>query len=58
MTIKLENSSSSNKVIPPTDFGAIRFSCPNCGDFIIIRSSQDRNFGNRYVCHKCGFVGP
>ena len=58
MDINLESSSSSNKIVPPDDYGAVTFNCPRCGEFKIIRSGKDRNFGNKYVCHNCDFIGP
>ena len=58
MEIKLESSTSSNKVVFPTDYGSVSFNCPQCGEFRIIRSGLDRKLGNKYVCHNCNFVGP
>lgn len=39
------------------DKGAISFKCPKC-DFIIMRCSECRRKGSKYVCPKCGFEGP
>ncbi|MFX0060699.1 MAG: zinc finger domain-containing protein [Candidatus Hermodarchaeota archaeon] len=57
-TLKLDRCTSTNKVITPTDHGTVRFLCPNCGAFKIIRSSKARKFGIRYKCANCGFEGP
>ncbi|MFX0092377.1 MAG: zinc finger domain-containing protein [Candidatus Hodarchaeota archaeon] len=57
-SLKLDRCTSTNKAISPSDHGAVRFSCPNCAGFKIIRSSQARRFGIKYSCPNCGFEGP
>lgn len=56
--IQINKCSSSKKPINPDDHGAVRFMCPSCGNFEILRSSQSRKLGNAYICHNCGFNGP
>ncbi|MEM5815009.1 MAG: zinc finger domain-containing protein [Candidatus Aenigmatarchaeota archaeon] len=34
------------------------FSCPNCGESKIIRCNSCKALNIKYVCPKCGFVGP
>jgi predicted RNA-binding Zn-ribbon protein involved in translation (DUF1610 family) len=38
--------------------GVVRFICPNCGKFEIIRCKDCRNLGIKYECPECGFTGP
>ncbi|MBN1377307.1 DUF1610 domain-containing protein [Candidatus Woesearchaeota archaeon] len=40
------------------DNGSVRFPCPGCGEYEIIRCSQCRKTSTKYVCPKCGFEGP
>ena len=35
-----------------------KFKCPQCGEVEIIRCETCKKNGNKYVCPKCGFVGP
>jgi predicted RNA-binding Zn-ribbon protein involved in translation (DUF1610 family) len=56
--IPISRCSSSKKPVSPDDVGTVRFLCPNCGNFTIVRSSQSRSLGNPYLCHNCGFKGP
>ncbi|UCE96360.1 MAG: DUF1610 domain-containing protein [Candidatus Bathyarchaeota archaeon] len=48
---------SCNRTIPP-GAEATRFDCPNCGEIIIWRCQKCRQFGRKYKCPKCGFMGP
>ncbi|MEM2121223.1 MAG: zinc finger domain-containing protein [Candidatus Woesearchaeota archaeon] len=38
--------------------GVVRFTCPNCGKYEIIRCKNCRNMGIKYKCPECGFTGP
>ncbi|MEM2925548.1 MAG: HVO_2753 family zinc finger protein [Methanocellales archaeon] len=37
--------------------GFTRFPCPNCGE-PIGRCAKCRQQSNKYICKKCGFIGP
>lgn len=50
-------STSSNKRIA-NDSGSVKFTCPNCGKFEIIRGLQERKKATKYTCPECGFTGP
>ena len=52
-----EKISSNGKPIT-NDSGSVIFKCPNCGDTVISRSTQDRKLATKYKCAKCGFEGP
>ncbi len=56
--INISRCTSCNSLISPSEEGATRFRCPNCGEVMIIRCSKCRLFGNDYVCPKCNFEGP
>lgn len=56
--ITMPSCSSCNRVISPSEEGVTKFSCPNCGEVLIIRCAKCRYFGNEYQCPKCGFTGP
>ena len=34
------------------------FPCPKCGEAMIVRCERCKAIGRKYVCPKCGFVGP
>lgn len=38
--------------------GVVRFLCPNCGKYEIIRCPECREAGIKYKCPVCGFEGP
>ena len=38
--------------------GTVRFLCPNCGEFEIVRCGRCRRLGMKYKCPNCGFEGP
>ena len=38
--------------------GGVRFLCPNCGKYEIIRCKHCREIAARYVCKGCSFSGP
>jgi hypothetical protein len=40
------------------DIAAVKFPCPNCGKYIIIRCSNCRKIVSKYKCPGCGFEGP
>lgn len=40
------------------EVGAVKFNCPNCGKYQIIRCSKCRKIVTRYKCPLCGFEGP
>ena len=48
---------SCNKEIT-NDKGAVRFLCPNCGKYEIVRCGKCRKISAKYVCPNCGFEGP
>ena len=49
---------SSTKKLVSNDKGAVKFACPQCGKFEIVRSSNARAQGIKYTC-PCGeFIGP
>lgn len=58
MLIKLANCSSCQNQISPDDLGVVKFNCPHCGEFPVVRCSKCRNLGNTYRCYNCGFIGP
>ena len=38
--------------------GTVKFPCPNCGKFEIIRCSHCRKIVAKYKCPECEFEGP
>ena len=38
--------------------GSVRFMCPNCGKYEIVRCPHCREIAVRYTCVECGFSGP
>jgi len=36
----------------------VKFECPNCGEYEILRCSTCKALSNPYKCPKCGFEGP
>jgi len=38
--------------------GSVRFKCPQCGKYEIIRSLRARQIAAKYTCPECGFEGP
>jgi len=40
------------------DAQGVRFVCPSCGKFEIIRCGHCRKLAARYICEDCGFSGP
>ena len=37
--------------------GSVEFNCPKCGKGKLVRCSQCRTNGIKYVCSECGFEG-
>ena len=40
------------------DTGAVRFPCPGCADYEIVRSSFAKKNAIKYHCPACNFTGP
>ncbi len=40
------------------DIGNVKFKCPNCGKYEVIRCKECRQTVSNYECPECGFVGP
>jgi len=38
--------------------GTVRFKCPNCGKYEIVRCIDCRINAVKYICPACGFEGP
>ncbi|MFC1697487.1 zinc finger domain-containing protein [Nanoarchaeota archaeon] len=38
--------------------GSVKFKCPKCGEFEIIRCKHCRDIVAKYKCAACGFEGP
>ncbi|OYT31213.1 RNA-binding protein [Candidatus Woesearchaeota archaeon ex4484_78] len=38
--------------------GVVRFLCPNCGKYEIVRCVSCRKKAIKYTCPECGFTGP
>ncbi|MBN2142832.1 DUF1610 domain-containing protein [Candidatus Woesearchaeota archaeon] len=38
--------------------GAVKFKCPGCGKYEIIRCANCRKIVTKYKCPSCGFEGP
>jgi len=38
--------------------GNVKFMCPNCGKFQIVRCRHCRKIAAKYKCPECGFEGP
>lgn len=38
--------------------GATSFSCPKCGEVVIVRCADCRKIATKYKCSQCGFEGP
>ena len=38
--------------------GSVRFTCPKCGEYEIVRSLLARKNATPYTCPNCGFNGP
>ncbi|MHA1990442.1 MAG: zinc finger domain-containing protein [Candidatus Hodarchaeales archaeon] len=56
--IQMSHCSCCQTQIVPEDVGTVRFDCPECNQFLIIRCGRCRNLGNQFKCHNCGFSGP
>ena len=40
------------------DTGVVKFQCPNCGKYEIVRCQSCRKNASKYKCTGCDFVGP
>jgi Zn-ribbon RNA-binding protein len=40
------------------DNGSVKFMCPGCGKYEIIRCTKCRQIVAKYTCPECGFIGP
>jgi len=40
------------------DAGSVKFMCPNCGKYEIVRTKKERQIALKYTCPNCGFEGP
>ena len=58
MVNKAGKKCSSCNVNTANDAGAVRFLCPNCGKYEIIRCSPCRKNVTKYKCPECQFEGP
>jgi predicted RNA-binding Zn-ribbon protein involved in translation (DUF1610 family) len=38
--------------------GSVKFMCPSCGKYQIIRCKHCRAIAAKYKCAECGFEGP
>ncbi len=38
--------------------GTVKFLCPNCSKYEIIRCQHCREIATKYKCPECGFYGP
>ena len=55
--IKGDKCASCNVSIV-NDIAAVKFPCPNCGKYTVIRCSKCRKIVTKYKCPGCGFEGP
>ena len=49
-------NSCNTSVVNETE--SVKFDCPSCGKYSIIRCSKCRKIVTRYKCPECGFEGP
>lgn len=40
------------------DAGTVKFNCPECGKFEVVRCVECRKNVVKYTCPSCGFEGP
>ena len=40
------------------DRGSVKFLCPECGQYEIVRSKDARVNAMKYTCANCNFTGP
>ena len=48
----------SCKLKVSNDPGSVRFKCPQCGKFEMVRCSKCRKEAIKYTCPNCEFTGP
>jgi predicted RNA-binding Zn-ribbon protein involved in translation (DUF1610 family) len=58
MKLTYYRAKDSNEELPQLPAGTVRFLCPQCNEFEIIRIPQARKMAAPYACPKCGFTGP
>jgi len=49
---------TTTKIDIANDSGNVKFPCPKCGEYEIVRSRKAREIVARYKCPNCGFEGP
>lgn len=57
-TIQHRELSLAEKAAITNTPGGVRFLCPQCGKYEIVRSRRERENAIRYTCPQCGFSGP
>jgi predicted RNA-binding Zn-ribbon protein involved in translation (DUF1610 family) len=58
MKLTYYRAKGSGEDLPQLPPGTVRFLCPQCNEFEIIRIPQARKMAAKYTCPKCGFTGP
>ncbi len=53
-----EKTCNSCKKKVSNDAGSVKFTCPNCEKYELVRCSNCRSNAVKYTCPQCGFVGP
>ncbi len=53
----VEYDTSTNEPVAPFE-KAVKFVCPRCGQYTVIRTQKSRKLGITYKCPICGFEGP
>ncbi|MBC8500511.1 MAG: DUF1610 domain-containing protein [Nanoarchaeota archaeon] len=48
----------SCKTTVANETGSVRFLCPKCGKYEIVRCKNCRQIVAKYTCPKCEFTGP
>ena len=38
--------------------GAVKFKCPKCSEFELVRCAHCRKLVSKYTCPNCQFIGP
>ena len=56
-TLQLPICNSCERSIKPNEL-SVKFSCSNCGEMLIWRCENCREFARPYKCIKCNFEGP
>jgi predicted RNA-binding Zn-ribbon protein involved in translation (DUF1610 family) len=58
MTTENNNKCLATNRSVANDTGSVKFNCPKCGKYEIVRSSMARKNVVKYKCPSCGFEGP